>query len=277
MKGISTLKEFSSNENWISDLRLLFRNSLIKVLATGKDIKSSNNWIQFPYYHHVFDDERAGFEKQLKYLKNFGEFISMDDACMMIQSKESINGRFFSVSFDDGFYSTYSNMMSISAELNVPVIIYLPTKFIGLNCDKSEDLELIKKFYPEDPKMIPFLTWENCLEMLNYNVSFGSHTVSHANLANISAASLEFELKESKKEIEKKLNVECNHFACPWGRIGVDFYPEKTSSLAKKLGYVSFATTNRGIMENGDDLYQVNRQHLMANWDVHQLKYFFGS
>ena len=272
---ITNYKEFISKESITADIRNFARKILIGSLSATKKINHDNNWIRFPYYHHVFDDERKGFKRQLQYLKNFGDFISMDEACEMIQGK-SIKGRYFSISFDDGFFNCFSNMMSITDALNIPVIIYLPTDYIGLRINDPDDRKKILNFYSENQKLIPFLDWDNCKTMLQHKVSFGSHTCSHANLSQITDEEIEIELRLSKKIIEDKLAVECKHFACPWGRPGIDFHPARTSVIAKKTGYTSFATTARGRMTDSDDLLMLKRDHLLSNWENFQLKYFFS-
>lgn len=276
MQQINNYREFVAKESFNGVLRALFRNVVIRGLSFTKNINDQNNWVRFPYYHHIFDDERIGFKNQLKYLKNFGDFISMDDACRLLSEKSPVKGRYWCVSFDDGFYNCYSNMMEITSALKVPVIIYLPVNFIGLDPAKADDEKRIANFYPENPRLVPFLSWENCKAMLAHQVSFGSHTCSHANLSKITAAEIETELVLSKKIIEDKLGVKCNHFACPWGRPGIDFFPEQTTSIAQKAGYISFSTTARGKMIAGDDLFLLKRDHLLANWENYQLKYFFS-
>jgi peptidoglycan/xylan/chitin deacetylase (PgdA/CDA1 family) len=277
MHIINTYKDFNSGQRIGTEIRNLARKVIIGGLSPTKNITNETDWIRFPYYHHVFDDERSGFERQLKYLKNFGEFISMDDACSMIRNKKPIDGRYFCLSFDDGFFNCYSNMMNITAGLNIPVIIYLPTDFIGLKISKAGDQEKILRFYAYEQKLVPFLDWEDCRKMLGHKITFGSHTCSHANLIKITDEEIEKELLLSKQKIEKNLGIDCNHFACPWGRPEIDFDPEKTSAIAIKTGYASFATTARGRMTNADDLLMLKRDHILANWENFQLKYFFSA
>jgi hypothetical protein len=267
MDVVKTYKQFADGQGVVNALREQLRNMVIAGLSMRKSI-SGNNWIKLPYYHHVFDDERKGFEGQLKYLKNFGEFISMNDVWKMVYEDKQIDGRYFCVSFDDGFYNCYENMM--------PIIIYLPTTYINLDSNNPADAEKIQRFYPEKPRLVPFLSWQQCREMLSVKVSFGSHTVTHANLMKLNTEGILKEMQASKHEIEKELGVACEHFACPWGRSGIDFDASITTPIAQKLGYKTFATTNRGVVTVGDNLYTLKRDHLLANWGNYQLKYFFG-
>jgi peptidoglycan/xylan/chitin deacetylase (PgdA/CDA1 family) len=276
MEEIKTYKDFNDEEGFNTKIRNFARKITIAAFSLRYNISNTDNWIKLPYYHHVFDDEKRNFERQLKYFKNFGEFISIDQVCELVNGHEPINGRYFCISFDDGYYNCYSNMMGITADLNIPVIIYLPTDSIGLDLNDPQDIEKIRKNLPENPKLLSFLNWENCREMLSHKISFGSHTCSHANLSKLNIFEIEDELRRSKQIIEEKLSITCEHFACPWGRVNIDFDPEVTTAIAKKTGYKTFATTNRGKTQKEDNLYLLKRDHVHANWENFQLKFFFG-
>jgi peptidoglycan/xylan/chitin deacetylase (PgdA/CDA1 family) len=276
MNEFVTYKSFKS-DTLSTSIRSTFRNMAIAALSMKQNGLHKNNCIQFPYYHHVFDDEIKGFERQINYLRNCGDFIPIDDALQIIGSKNKISGKYFCMSFDDGFYNCYSNMMPIVLKHKVPVIIYLPTDYIGLKLERSDEAKRILNFHPNNPKPISFLSWENCLEMQKENIiTFGSHTCGHKNLSLLSSEELEIELQVSKQIIEDKLGTSCVHFACPWGRSGIDFEASITTPIAKKSGYKTFTTTNRGATFAGNDLYTLKRDHLLANWANYQLKYFFG-
>lgn len=276
MEQIFEFKDFEKNQTLINKTRKLARQMALLALSANRSINKTSHWIKFPYYHHVFNDEKKDFERQLRYLKNFGDFISMDQAVEMIGSQKEIDGNYFCISFDDGFFNCYSNMMEITDQLQIPVIIYLPTDYIGLNPNTEADQAQLRQFYPEKKGIVPFLSWDNCSEMLGHHISFGSHTGSHANLSKLNAAEIEHELTRSKNKIEEMLPISCDHFACPWGRINLDFFPEVTTEIAKKVGFKSFATTNRGEMKTGEDLFLLKRDHVIAEWSNFQLRYFFG-
>ena len=276
MKHITTYKDYALPPTATAQVRTVIRNLVIRSLSLSMSITKTNNWIRLPYYHHVFDDEKKNFERQLKYLKNFGEFISMDQVCEMVAAGDAIDGRYFCVSFDDGYRCCYSNMMDVTAAMQIPVIIYLPTDYTGLDENIEADALKIHANFPQNPGLELFLNWQQCREMLQHQISFGSHTCSHVNLIQLSETEIEQELLQSKKKIEAELNVPCIHFACPWGQVHVNFNPAITKPIAQKLGYKSFATTHRGKMVSGSDLFQIKRDHLLAEWSNYQLNYFFA-
>ena len=274
MELITTYKDFTADQGIGTNIRNMIRGLALRGLSLSKKFEKNSPSIQMPYYHHVFEDEKLDFERQLKYLKNFGDFISMDEAVDLLASKDSLGGRYFCLSFDDGFLSCYDHMMEVTCDLDIPAMIYLPTDFINLDVSIKSNVEKLNMF--SNPKPVPFLTWDQCKEMMPNGVSFGSHTCSHLQLTGLSDQELEYELKESKRLIEENLGIKCEHFACPWGKAEIHFKSERTTALCKKLGYKSFATTNRGKMQNGDDPFLLKREHVLAHWGNYQLKYFFG-
>lgn len=276
MDFVKTYTDFNYSQSPKLKLRSIIRDAYLLCKSKLVSFDKHANWISFPYYHHVFDDEKLGFEKQLKYLKNCGEFISITDAVNLLSDGTKMNGKYFCVSFDDGYQCLYDNMMPITSAMDIPVIIYLPTDYIGLDANREEDLKLLKDNLPGNPKLLSYLCWEQCREMLGHKISFGSHTKSHANLKTLDESAIRYELSASKQLIESALSIPCIHFACPWGVINVDFDPLITEPIAKNLGYKTFATTQRGKTRQGDNLYLIKRDHLLANWGNYQLKYFFA-
>lgn len=276
MELIKTFRQFTYGIPVQLKLRSALKQAAINLVAFNKSISAGDSWVRFPYYHHVFDDEKQGFERQLKYLKNFGEFISMDDVVRLIEQKEQLNGRYFCVSFDDGYRCLYNNMMDVTAPMDIPVIIYLPTDYIGLHESREEDVVKIKNNRIGNPRLLSFLNWDQCRDMLQHKVSFGSHTKSHAALKSLQPHEIERELHLSKEIIEEQLKVPCVHFACPWGLKDLHFDPAITTPIAKELGYHTFATTHRGKMLPGDDLFLLKRDHLLAGWSNAHLAYFFN-
>lgn len=276
MEIIETFAEFKVGRKQ-NKVKEFSKDFLFQLIALSRNISPQKKSISFPFYHHVFNDERKGFHRQLKYLKKFGEFISMDDATELIKGNVPFNGRYFCLTFDDGVRNCYNNMMPITTELNVPVMIYLPTDYIGLDENNAEDVKMLKANRPENPKLVSFLNWIQCREMLQHKVTFGSHTKSHIKMLDLNATEQEFELSASKTKIEYELKRECKHFACPWGKEHLHFNPAVTVPILKKLGYESLVTTHRGDNNTDSNLFAIKRDHLLANWGNHHLKYFFGN
>lgn len=105
------------------------------------------------------------------------------------------------------------------------------------------------------------ITWEMLAELAaDPLVEIGSHTVSHPRISSLSAEAAFVELCDSKFRLQQKLDVRVENFAFPYGRTA-DCGP-RDFELARKAGYVSVATTRKGILRRGADVYHVPRNTL---------------
>ena len=278
MRKITTYKEFSKKLTFKMRIRTLIRDQIVKGLSLPRKIPTTINWIRFPYYHHIFDDELFSFESQLKYFSNYGDFISIDDAVDMLNSNQPIDGRYFCITFDDGFKNCITNVMPFFLKFKVPVSFYIPTKYIDSHAEKNTELSQLHpdkeiQLYFDD---IEFLSWKDCQQIVDAGMNIGSHTVNHVTLSSLSATGSEWELSESKKIIEEKLNIECKHFCAPVGIPDRDFITERDPKIAEECGYSSFLTTRRGSNDRLSQAMFIERDHTLANWSTSQLRYFFS-
>ena len=255
-------------------LRDIARCAVLFSLSITSSPKKGSGWIRFPFYHHVFDDERKGFERQLRCLREWGDFVSIDEACAIIGENRRLRERMFCISFDDGFMNCLTNALPILKALDCPAAFFIQTNLIGI--DAGNKFELLMSFsrHAGYPGPVELLNWESCRELLSVGMTIGSHTASHAILLELDEASALEELKGSKAVIERKLGIQCRHFACPWGVPGVHFRKNRDPMLAAKAGYATFLTNTRGLNRPGDDLFSIRRDHLMANWPAYQMRYF---
>jgi peptidoglycan/xylan/chitin deacetylase (PgdA/CDA1 family) len=105
------------------------------------------------------------------------------------------------------------------------------------------------------------ITWEMLTELAaDPLVEIGSHTVSHPRISSLSAEAAFAELCDSKARLQQKLGVRVENFAFPYGRTA-DCGP-RDFALARKAGYASVATTRKGILRIGRDVYDLPRNTL---------------
>lgn len=222
---------------------------------------ADKEWVAFQFYHWVLDDQRKAFQRQLKLLRRYGDFIGVDDAVAALQAPGGIGGRYFCVTFDDGFRNCFTNAVPVLKESNVPAAFFLPTKYIGLDLDA--DWEQIEPFYDRSylgyGGYFDFLNWDECRQMAAAGFTLGSHTHSHRRLTSLQPAEAEEELSRSKQIIETQIGLPCRHFCCPWGRLGHDFDPALHPRMAQKSGYSSFLTTEYGFNLPGRSAFDIAR------------------
>ena len=225
----------------------------------------------------MFSDEVSGFERQIRYLKNFGEFIGIDDATNLLNVDYKIDGRYFCLTFDDGLSCCYNYALPVICDFGIPATFYVVTNMVGQSF--SPDSNVARNIFGFKGKntAVEFLTWDQCVAANEAGITIGSHTTSHRRLSELSLKEVEKELTDSKFEIETQLGINCEHFCAPYGIPSQDFNLIRDGKLAKECGYRSFATGRRGINIKGTNPFALKRDHLLAGWDIQQLRYFFGS
>lgn len=268
-KTATTRQEFRARSPWLNRLRSQFhflRKPIIFARSLTKTFEGDSGWIRFPFYHYVFNDERRGFERQLRYLKNYGCFISFDDAISLLESTDPIEGRYFVLSFDDGFKNCIQNALPILVENRVPCTFFISVEYID-----SCLTQFPNPFGYTAP--VEFLTWDDCRQLQAAGMIIGSHTLSHRSLIDLNLEKAFHELKDSKRQIENQLGRACKHFAAPRGKPGVDFSVQRDPVIAGQVGYRSFATAQPGAMRRGQSPFFLRRTSVHPSLDNLELRH----
>jgi peptidoglycan/xylan/chitin deacetylase (PgdA/CDA1 family) len=274
-KAIREYREIKALTHVRSQLFAVLRRSTIWTMAQFPVRKSTKNWIRFPFYHHVFDDERKGFEAQLRFYRNYGEFISLEKAVAAFEGRDSIDGRFFCITFDDGFKCCAKNGLPILVEHECQAAFFVSTDYVG--CNLPDDVEKMRGYFKRTsfPKqvLIEFLDWEECRALERAGMTIGSHTQSHSQLTKLDIDQVHRELLLSKRKIEQEVGAACDYFAAPWGlprkHVDLDLHPP----ISREIGYKAFLTTERGANAPGTDPFKIKRDFILAEWGSSQLRY----
>ena len=255
--------------------RNLARKTLAAATSAFVRLPEDRDWIFFPLYHFIVDDERRGFDAHLRYMRRRGDFISMDDAVEAMNNPRGIGGRYFCVTFDDGVKNCVTNALPILVDRRVPAAFFIATDYVGLRLETDWDrIHPFPQPYTGFRGAFDFVTWDDCRRMHAAGMTIGAHTRRHRRLTSLSASECDDELRGSKARIEEELNTPCMHFAAPWGVPGADFDPQVHPAQARSIGYKSFVTTRPGPNGSGSDAYAIRRTGLRGfNWtsQVHRL------
>jgi hypothetical protein len=92
-------------------------------------------------------------------------------------------------------------------------------------------------------------TWSELSDLAALGVSMQSHSISHCRLRGKSLGRIEFEVRESRRMLEKEFG-DCQMFAYPYGTW--DVYSHATTSAIKSAGYRSAFLAAAGFGLNGD-------------------------
>ncbi len=111
--------------------------------------------------------------------------------------------------------------------------------------DLIEQLENQLETSIMDSMPVRTLSWEEVREMSKCGIEFGSHSVSHLNLAAISKPRLMEEIYGSKATIEKEVGVPVITIAYPFG--GTHTYNPEVQEVTQNAGYIFGVTNVEGI------------------------------
>ena len=113
------------------------------------------------------------------------------------------------------------------------------------------------------------LSWDEIKEMSEGGVEFGAHTVTHPILTRISLDQARFEILQSKKDIEKRLNQSVNTFSYPNGTI--EDFNNEIIEIVKNSGYSCAVTTISIVNYSKINLYKLGR--LFDPWSYNSFKF----
>jgi peptidoglycan/xylan/chitin deacetylase (PgdA/CDA1 family) len=222
------------------------------------------------YNHGVFDNDVENFQIVLDELMKCGVFVDSKHCEDIVTGRRELDGRYFHLSFDDGFKNNLTNVAPILSERQIPAIIFIATDYIG--CSPAMNAQ-----YCRDqlglPAVAETLTWDDCRELINAGFEIGSHTKRHIVLAEVGEQALRSELLESRHEIEHQLGIACPYFAWPYG--GVEHVQGVRPQVFEDAGYRAVFSASRGQVQPGKtDIFSIPRHQCEAAWPVRQSRLF---
>jgi peptidoglycan/xylan/chitin deacetylase (PgdA/CDA1 family) len=202
--------------------------------------------------YHKIEEYRGGlrglcvrqeiFDKQMKYLHSKGfRTIPLKKLIELLKTKSKIPKKVFVITFDDGYENNYTRAFPILKKYDFTATVFLNAGTIG-------------KFYgyPRSPFKDKHLSAEQIAEMSAY-LDFGSHSLTHPELTELSSDEIFKELRSSKDIIEKITGKPVDTFCYPFGD-----YDKSVVDTVKKM-YAGACTTNPGLINNNTDPYTLPR------------------
>ncbi len=185
------------------------------------------------------------FEWQLKFLKkrNFN-FLTFKD---ILQENYDPNKRNIIITFDDGCNSLYYNAFPVLKKYGIKAVVYIVTNSIG------EENVIWEQNENKNP--LDILSVDQIKEMAEFGIEFGSHSMNHKHLGQLSENELIEDLSESKRVLENILNNEVYSIAYPYGT-----YSNKVLEITAKTGYLFGLTTKPGnnMLTNNYETCRIN-------------------
>lgn len=244
-------------------LKILLKKIFLHILALTGYILLFNFWpgrrknkLLILRYHSISDYRRHevnlkvnAFKKQMAFLAAHYRPISLTQAVEVLKNKSQLPEKAVAVTFDDGYKDNYTNAYPILKQCAIPATVFLTAGYIGSERILPHDAY-------DNPAYNHLLSWDEVRQMGEGGIEFGSHTLSHANLGkkNVDMA---YEIRESKRIIEKELNCAISSISYPFGLIR-DFN-QGVKQSAVEVGYAFGCSAMNGVNDSEADIFALRR------------------
>jgi len=189
------------------------------------------------------------FEAQMKWLAKAGySTISLYDVVNIIQNENSVQlpNKPIIITFDDGYEGNYLYALPILKQFGFTAVFFIVVNRIGT------------------PYM---MDWWQLKQLVSSGMSIQSHTMTHPLLGKLDRDGVAYELKESKQELQNKLQIGVDFVSLPYGS-----YNEFYKDIAIEAGYQGGCSSKIGLFDSFCDRYLINRITLNSKYSLDEFK-----
>lgn len=153
----------------------------------------------------------------------------------------------FVLTFDDGFRGVRDHALPVLERLGWPCTVFLVSDLVG-----GRDVWT----QAENPSgaTYPLLDEAEIHDMMRRNVTFHSHTRSHADLPTLDDARLADELAGSRAALSALLGYDVPYIAYPFGHVD-----ERVEAATRAAGYRAAFSTQPGFNRRNVNRYRIRR------------------
>lgn len=157
------------------------------------------------------------FQWQMNWLYENGyHVIGLDVLAAYLRDRTPLPERSIVLTFDDGYACLYEYALPVLARYGFPATVFL----VAGHCGRMNDWA----GQPTNIPKLPLLNWDQVTEMAQQGIEFGAHSMLHSRLDQIESEKIAYEIRESKRLIEDRLNQPVKSFAYPYGRFNDKVY-----------------------------------------------------
>jgi peptidoglycan/xylan/chitin deacetylase (PgdA/CDA1 family) len=195
------------------------------------------------YYHAIRADQRKRFARQMDTL------LAMARPFSAASFGESLlGGRHAAVTFDDGFRSVVENAVPELEQRNIPFAMFVPSGSLGArpswvkhSSHPSWSEEVLTASELRSLSSMPLAT-------------IGSHSITHPNMLRLDQGSADYELRQSRDDLERVLGKPIELFSFPHGA-----FNNVLLDQARRAGYRRVFTIEPKSVEMKANAFAVGR------------------
>jgi peptidoglycan/xylan/chitin deacetylase (PgdA/CDA1 family) len=146
-----------------------------------------------------------------------------------------------SLTFDDGFLSTFTNALPVLSQRGIPATAFITTSWIDSGTTGDN---------------FPAMNWDQVTTLQNqYGWEIGSHTVTHPQLNTLPIDQVDQELTQSK-EVLQSHGINATSFASPYGEVNDEVVAESLKTYAVHRGFTDRLDTKDNSYNNSNTVVQ---------------------
>jgi peptidoglycan/xylan/chitin deacetylase (PgdA/CDA1 family) len=152
-------------------------------------------------YHHI-NTPVSIFSLQMRWLRQAGyRTISLGELMNGFETTQDLS-KTVVLTFDDGYQDFYTDAFPILKQCGFTATVFLATDRIRDESVRVEGAD--------------YLTWSEVRELQTEGMTFGSHSVTHADLRSLGPEQIDYELGYSKESIEQRIGAQVESFSYPF-------------------------------------------------------------
>lgn len=179
----------------------------------------------------------AAFREQMLLLQTAGRTgINVSEA-LARPRREAV-----AVTFDDGCETDLIAAVPVLAELGFSATFYITVGFLGKP---------------------GFLTRSQVRQLNDLGYEIGSHSWTHAYLSDLPDPELEYEISDSRRELEQMIGRPVSHFSCPGGR-----WNQRVAGSVQQAGYRSMTISRVSANTAQTNPFELGRVAMMRGTPI---------
>ena len=171
------------------------------------------------YYHSIPRAEVTAFDWQMSYLRKNCLVVRADHQGVLGETRPNV-----AVTFDDAFRSVREQALASLIRYEIPATIFVPTGYLG----RAPGWQMEGNGSSDECVM----SVDELQSMASDSIRFGSHTVDHPKLSQLSDSDVLQQLRKSRETLEAIVGYAIDTLAFPYGDFGSD-----TVRLCAQAGY----------------------------------------
>jgi peptidoglycan/xylan/chitin deacetylase (PgdA/CDA1 family) len=192
------------------------------------------------------------FSRQMGWLRELGYLVLPLREAVAKLREGRIVSPVISLTFDDGYRSTYTHAFPVLQRHGYPATVFLVPGVLRGTTPRT--------FMPD--RFGSLLSWADAREMLRYGITFGAHGMTHRKLSRLADHEVEKEVGDSKRAIEEELSAEVTEFCYPYGSF--DSFNRSSETILSRWGFEAICTTIAGHNRFPQDAARLKR--LRMSW-----------